>query len=233
MCRWTWHRGNPSFLLTAPLMLMPIPISPSLPLSRFPRSGIFFSRVLGSVSCPTIRSPGKDRTPDDHASLLGATVSLQCGQDYNVPAPVDPPLCPPRGEGRSSPLRTDPTKILGNTSVKGGVPSSNSENNHKGDSKSTSDCSSGQFRLFSATGAEKCSTEVCMQACVQSESDGCASAHESRGGEYTAVLSVKERELRGHSVLYMRVSSTMKKKKLVFVSCFLPRRKSRFSWSCY
>ena len=68
-----------------------------------------------------------------------------------------------------------------------------------------------------------------MQACVQSESDGCASAHESRGGEYTAVLSVKERELRGHSVLYMRVSSTMKKKKIgIRIVLFTTTKKSLF-----
>lgn len=192
-----------------PLCLPPF-LPPSLPPSRFPYSCIFFSIVRSSVSYPTIRSSGKDKTPDGHASLLGATVSLRCKLDHNVPAPTDRQqvLKPSRGEGPPSSLRTELAKCLGNVKVKDVLANSNTCSNS--DEKSTSGCSSDQLRLFSGTGAGRCSTEVCMEACVQSGSDGYASARDSRGGEYGAVLGVKRRELRGHPVLYLRVSYNIK-----------------------
>lgn len=49
-----------------------------------------------------------------------------------------------------------------------------------------------------------------MEACVQSEREGCVLAHESSGREYAAVLGVKKRELQGHPVLYVRVSNNIK-----------------------
>lgn len=165
-------------------------------------------RFLGSVSHPVIRSPGTGRTPGDHASLLGATVSLQCGQAHSVSPPADPILNPPRDEGSPSLLRPEPAKFLGNANVRDVLDSHNTCSNHDG--KSTSGCSSDQLRHLSGTGAQRCSTEVCMKACVQSESEGCVSTHESSTREYAAVLGVTKREFQGHPVLYIRVSPNLK-----------------------